>query len=93
MDPTVQVALVGIVSTIVSTIGVVVIAIINKQSPTAIKHEDPPDEHDELETLQALMRKDQTIDQLKATNQDLMSENAELRAHRENCLRNHHGQD
>lgn len=45
MDPTVQVAMVGIISTIISTLGVVIIAVINKQSPTAIKPAE--EEHDD----------------------------------------------
>lgn len=48
MDPTVQVAAFGIIATVISTLGVVAVAYINKQSPSAIKpveseHEDGRD--------------------------------------------------
>lgn len=56
MDPTVQVAMVGIISTIVSTIGVVIVAILNKQSPTAIKPAEPEDDDRDNEAWDLLIR-------------------------------------
>jgi cell division protein FtsL len=89
LDPAVQVAAFGVIATIVSTVGVVIAAYINKSSPTAIKHEEPEhDDHDQ-ELVRLMLDQAQTISQLKATNEDLEAENVELRAHREHCRRNH----
>lgn len=99
MEPTVQVAAFGIIATIISTAGVVLVAYINKASPTAIKPVEQlfPDDVDDAEMFQLLLRKEtaiknreQAIEQLKATNEDLEAENERLRADRQYC-REHHG--
>jgi hypothetical protein len=100
VDPTVQVAAFGIVATVISTAGVVIVAIINKASPTAVKPvnienvnpEDVPDSEWAKIVFRketAIKRREETIAQLKALNEDLIAENEELRAQRDYCLRNH----
>lgn len=85
MEPTVQVAAFGIIATIISTLGVVMVAYLNKQSPTAIKpnYEDKPDDVSDAEWVQLLLRKETAISNREKTI-------AELQAHRDYCLRNHH---
>lgn len=92
MDPNLQVALVSVMATLITTLGVVVVAVINnrKERTTAASAgvEAGLDEKDVLERMLSLIseneRKEGSIGRLKGENEVLTEENRGFRA--ENTL-------
>lgn len=88
MDPNLQVALVSVMATLITTAGVVIVAIINnrKERTTAASAgvDAGLDEKDVLERMLSLIaeneRKENTIGRLRVDNEQLKDENRGLRA-------------
>jgi hypothetical protein len=88
LDPNVQVALVSVIATLITTLGVISVAVINNRKERA-KAADAGvdaglDEGDVLKRMLALIaeneRKETSITELKIAKQDLEEENRMLRA-------------
>lgn len=88
MDPNLQVALVSVLATLITTFGVVVVAVINNRKErtdaASAGVEAGLDEKDVLERMLTLIaeneRKEASIGRLRAQNETLSAENASLRA-------------
>jgi hypothetical protein len=95
IDPNVQVALVSVFATSITTLGVIAVAMINnrkervKSASAGVEAGAKIDEMDILEQMLSLVaenqRKEDTISQLRKKNRQLTEHNSELRAQ----LRNH----
>jgi cell division protein FtsB len=92
IDPNVQVALVSVIATVITTAGVVAVAIINNRrergNAASEGVEAALDERDVLERMLALIseneRKEATITGLRKANGQLRAENSELREENSN---------
>ena len=88
MDPNVQVALVSVISTLITTCGVIIVAVKNNQKERTKAAEAGVeaglDEKDVLSRMLELIaengRKESTITELRAKVSHLMSDNRDLRA-------------
>ena len=98
IDPNVQVALVSVFATTITTLGVIAVAIINnkrervKSASAGVEAGAGIDEKDILEQMLSLVaenqRKEDTINLLRKKNKQLVENNNELRAQLRNRGRN-----
>lgn len=88
MDPNVQVALVGVIATSITTLGVIVVAVITSRKErgkaASAGVQAGLDERDVLEKMLSLIseneRKEETISKLETRNKVLTTQLADLRA-------------